>query len=1079
MEIENFLPIYPDISEDRFTEKIAQRKEFSDLKLHVKEDIPTEVGTPLQNQELAKRYFSPHTDYDRAIVYNEVGTGKTCTAGVIVEYHKMVLSGEMEKAEKVLIVVPKPTLRDHFYKEIAEKCTKNVYMNDKEVRKTYKIITYGTFQSKVVNYSDFDNSIIILDEIHEGMGETNPDKKYKGIINELKIKKTKKKTTYDAIYDFLHAVKGARILLMTGTPIKDTVLEFPKMMNLLLSEKDKIPVEKFTSRYFNKEGEMINKDELIQKLKGKVSYIRGMESNAYREEIGVSGVWTKYLKVYPDVLSEFQADVISKYTTDISDKKSNKLHYNSILASNFVFSNGEVNFKNYKYGDTPTEQSVAKVNKDDVIIAFELQPSLKNVIDTEFEKHGIKFADICNKIKSNPQECVIVFIPTVVGSGGLIMFTKILEHKLKFQWIKDRHIPTYDPHVTLEEKFAKRDRIVTLVGNKENKYKISPDVNNFLKWHNRPENKYGAYFRVIVGSDKIKSGFTIKHVRQAHNVTPPWNMTSLVQRYGRIDRVGSHNSLLEGSSDIIPNDHQVLVIGEPRRYGTVINHDGNKYDIKLEDDTIINVDKNLITERYIRIYTHCSVESGNISVPVGYPPNKKVSKKETNDVWIYRKIEKKYNQTVQIYRLMKEVAWDCPLAYARNVRDTSEDGSLDCDLTKCNYVCHDYPDSLIKKDSKVWKYKMPKNQILDSYDLYYSGKEVSRVQTSVIKIFNEKFSQEFNELLADIDATPYILLTALDKIINDRVPIRNKFGMISYLYEENDVYYLTDSIKIKTNFDDNIYIREPLINASIDFEDCVKIQSIDSDKEKLKKLCRTQDIQYFLDMNYFTQISVLEHVYFKTDPLSEKIKKALNNTVFRMPDGTYIHTLYKIDRNIGPKYSIGKESLKIDGTLKMYIPEHNIWVYVTDPEVEERYNVEIKRLISTETIRRENSLGIYGRYKGDIFTIKFAKRGGEGKNCHSFHKHEYPELVLKFHSIGESILDDIVPEDEKISSRQITTRVLLQNDVLKDMIDENFLSTLTDRELQGLKLITYFPKEQSCKFLEEWLQRKDYIIDKI
>ena len=59
------------------------------------------------------------------------------------------------------------------------------------------------------------------------------------------------------------------------------------------------------------------------------------------------------------------------------------------------------------------------------------------------------------------------------------------------------------------------------------------------------------------------------------------------------------------------------------------------------------------------------------------------------------------------------------------------------------------------------------------------------------------------------------LLTALRKIINENIVIVNKYGFNSYLKENNDIYFLVNSLSIKGLFSSEYYTKFPTISDNL------------------------------------------------------------------------------------------------------------------------------------------------------------------------------------------------------------------------------------------------------------------------
>lgn len=74
--IENFIPNYPSLDGEDFGYEVARKKEFYDLRLERSEPSGKTQGELLNHQKFMKRFFSPNTPYDKALIFGRMGTGK-------------------------------------------------------------------------------------------------------------------------------------------------------------------------------------------------------------------------------------------------------------------------------------------------------------------------------------------------------------------------------------------------------------------------------------------------------------------------------------------------------------------------------------------------------------------------------------------------------------------------------------------------------------------------------------------------------------------------------------------------------------------------------------------------------------------------------------------------------------------------------------------------------------------------------------------------------------------------------------------------------------------------------------------
>ena len=122
--------------------------------------------------------------------------------------------------------------------------------------------TYQTFAKNFNgNENIYDNYIIILDEIH----------------NIITQKSGASNSDYNFYFNFLHKVKNCKILLLSGTPLRDKIDTFTPIMNLIL------PLDRQIDKRLNLDD--LNDsvlDNLKHQIKGFVSYLSTPKSDVKR-----------------------------------------------------------------------------------------------------------------------------------------------------------------------------------------------------------------------------------------------------------------------------------------------------------------------------------------------------------------------------------------------------------------------------------------------------------------------------------------------------------------------------------------------------------------------------------------------------------------------------------------------------------------------------------------------------------------------------------------------------------------------------------------------------------------------------
>ena len=343
-DIIDFLPKYPDIIEKNFNMDIYTKKEFYDNKLEQYEEPPTEPGVLLRAQKIISRFLSSYTPYNGILLTWKMGVGKTGAAISVIEKIK----AETTAFTGALIFAKGDTIIDNFKNEIVFKATKGDYIPDdykelspetqvtrknKLLKTYYTFFTFETFIAKEISkmsneaiIENYSNKIIVIDEVHNIRLQDikNTKKKNKNKNNPLLL--------YQNFHRFLHTVKNCKIILLSGTPIKDSIDEIASVMNLILPIDEQLPTDKeFINTFFDKEETFykIKPDkevELKNKFTGRVSYLEATRSSVKKEYVGEKIGFLNHFIVYPDYMSEHQAEHYKKaYEKD--NKRSEKFEF--------------------------------------------------------------------------------------------------------------------------------------------------------------------------------------------------------------------------------------------------------------------------------------------------------------------------------------------------------------------------------------------------------------------------------------------------------------------------------------------------------------------------------------------------------------------------------------------------------------------------------------------------------------------------------------------------------------------------------------------------------------------------------
>ena len=424
--------------------------------------------------------------YDNLLVYHKIGSGKTCSAIRICE--------NLKDKYKIIFVCP-ASLIPNMYGEIISGCSQQVYYNDKEmsilktkkkdskeylstleqiykrIDKVYKIISINKFTQ--LRDIDLSKTVLIIDEIQNMISTNGNYYKYiKELINE-------------------RATKTTKIILMTATPIFDKPIELALTMNLL-RPKEEYDIDNFYKDYIDK-SKVINIDNFMQNLQGKVSYYKGAPEDTYP---------IKKEKIIKCIMSDYQTKCYKEI--EVNEKLSDKNNiYN--LPANFLLG-------------LRTISNIAFPNK---LIKENGYNELQNSHLDNLEKYSCKMARLIYKITSNKG---LHFVYSSFRSfAGIETIIKLLEFHGYKNVLKEgegkKRYAIWSGEETLREK--------TFIKNLFN------EVNNVD----------GSNIKVILGSPAIKEGVSLLRVKYVHILEPYWNVSRYLQVIGRAFRFCSHKDL--------------------------------------------------------------------------------------------------------------------------------------------------------------------------------------------------------------------------------------------------------------------------------------------------------------------------------------------------------------------------------------------------------------------------------------------------------------------------------------------------------------------------------------------------------
>lgn len=945
-------------------------------------------------------------------------TGKTCSAVGAIEQ----IRSEGGGFRGALYLAKGDALINNFINELIFKCTDGRYIPEgydqltnlektirkkKAIRDYYALNTFETFAKEIRRTPDlelqkrYNNRIIIIDEVHN-----------------LRIQsKEKGLNIYAQFFRFLHVVRDCKILLMSGTPMKDGVNEIASVMNLIIPDgkSQLITGDKFVDEYFDKEKTGVFKvksvkvDELKSVFKGRVSYLKAMQSDVKKVFMGVHSGDLKHFDVVDDYMSEFQSTAYDiAYNLDRDERKG--VYSESRQASMFVYPDGswgKTGYNKYIIKRTQMQKVVGDDGKKKATYSYSMSPSLRNALkgdnDDEtlrnLEKHSSKYAASIRNILQARKDGKSVFLYNeFVQGSGLILFGAILE---LFGFSK---ASGSEPKNSEKSRYASLTNMTATTANQ---------VKSLVDRFNQPDNMNGKIINVIMGSRKIAEGFSLQNVQVEEIQTPWFNYSETAQAIARGYRLGSHRVLK--AAGFSP-----------------------KVDI------------------YQRV-----------SMPVGKYPS--------IDLEMYEISEIKDISIKGVERLMKIAAWDCALGYLRN-HVVGHDGQRECDYMDCDYECDGVPPELIDAEMK--------NSDLDfsTFQLYYASPNVRKIIEDMVLLFRDNFRMDLNTI---IDYFPqyvsFELITALRTMIIESTQIINKYGFPSYMKEENNIFFLVDSLSVVGRFSSEYYTEFPHVKKSVIFSQVVQPLYIESLPGIVLEACSAATLDDIRKIMLRLPIEV--HEYFIEGSILARKKGITRNEDTRDLILEYFENYYKDFEGVWVSWLLYDEQ----EILRCLV--NDIWVNCGEEYVEKVEKSKRKIQVDLE----KNPYGYYGQFNratgefcirdvSDDIPNKKHKRTS-GRRCGNWKK---PDII-------PIILDNLkipIPDEKEMARNELIKwkkiyamdRNTLLKEIMKKSVKNKWLKNRVDTktELNELRRVLFWGTRQVkplCEYLRNWFNKQGLLVE--
>lgn len=762
---------YPEQSDPELQKKLYEKREFYYHKTPVRPEINdyTDIKeyrdnicarnfTLHEHQALLSNFINPNTPYKGIVVFQGLGTGKTCVGINIAEKFKPLVQ---KYNTKIIVLVGGPLIKENWKQHLLI-CTgetylkyqdKSVYMDENEKIKLeknaiidalqyYKFMSYKSFYKhvigeKITDRQDYKKGKVTYRKTDEGEFERDIsiDRIY-NLNNTVIIVDEAHNLTGNTYGDALkHIIKNSvnlKIVLMSATPMKNLGSDIVELINFIRPEDSQIEKDRI---FDNNKGHLMDLkpgglEYLKNMMRGYVSHVRGSDplTFATRFDKGVKPDGLLFTKVIKCFMLPFQ-----KKTYDEAEKEGedDTLDRKSEAVANFVFpglSQDRKNLTGYFAGDgMDIIKSQLKTNGD--VINEKLS---KMIFDNENEKYLMYISQDGKSITGK-------FLKMPYLKYFSIKFYKALKKIERLVWGKKGTMLAFIYSNLVRVGIQMFHEILLQNGYLE----FQEDSNNYQISKNTKCYFCGRHFvehtndMVLEGHDDeidTDSETDIDHIN-SEPIIDELKISETSSDYEKTQKIGTkipphtfHPATFitvtgksnEEAFESMPADKMNII---KNIFNTIENKDGKYIKFVLgsrvmnEGISLKNIGEVHILDAYFnfgridqvvgRAIRHCShyklMNKNNVYPTVNvYKYVVAIQNELSSEEELYRKAETKYLLIKKIERAMKEVAIDCPLNMNANIFKDEVTKHKNCEETNtCPAIC-DYSQCEYKcDDSKL------------------------------------------------------------------------------------------------------------------------------------------------------------------------------------------------------------------------------------------------------------------------------------------------------------------------------------------------------------------------------------------
>ena len=406
---------------------------------------------------------------------------------------------------------------------------------------------------------------------------------------------------------------------------------------------------------------------------------------------------------------------------------------------------------------------------------------------------------------------------------------------------------------------------------------------------------------------------------------------------------------------------------------------------------------------------------------------------------------------------------------------------------------HSYDVFFIYIQEDSGEYDGAENIVLDksTYQLYYNTDKIKILVAQIIYLFKKYyFKIDFSMLLNYFNTyTTFEIVTALKNIINENKVIINKYGLLSFLKENNNIYFLTNNLSVESTYFSEFYTQNPIILIKKIFLQEIDSIYFDKSSDFIKELFKLKDVSKMRNIINRLPLDIVEIILENSIIATEKniqINKIQRDLILDILKNEYL----KISLDTGNSIIISSLLYRSNDILKC-VETENIedgWK-ICDEIYNELFQNEIKK--KKERVKENIYEGYYGLYSKDFFCIKSpddpkkkdTRKKKSGKICKTWTIPELLNFATKIFKVpipSENIPDKNLKNNKKIwkkikKIKNIKDEILKSKNVEKIYSEEEILE-MDETEARRIYYWDSQSADPICQSLREFLDKEELLI---